>query len=143
MSAATPLPKMTAVWDGGLRFIHTSASGHELVTDAPLASGGTDTAPSPMELILLGVIGCTGVDVASILTKMKEPLAGLEVSATHERSAQHPRVFTKIHLSYRLRGALDEMKVQRAIALSEGTYCSASAMIAKTAVITHDYVIEP
>ena len=63
MSDATPLPKMTAVWDGGLRFVHTSASGHELVTDAPLASGGTDTAPSPMELVLLGVIGCTGVDV--------------------------------------------------------------------------------
>jgi len=133
---------MTATWDGGLRFVHTSASGHELVTDGPTAAGGTDTAPSPVELMLLGVLGCTGVDVATILTKMKEPLAGLEVSAEFVRAEKHPRVYTKIHLTYRFRGQLDEKKVQRAIQLSESKYCSAAAMVGQTAKITHEYLIE-
>ncbi len=134
--------QMTATWDGGLRFVHTSASGHELTTDAPVVSGGQNTAPSPMELILLGVIGCTGVDVATILTRMKEPLEGLAVSAEFERADEHPRVYTKIHLVYRLRGALNEKKVRRAIELSETKYCSASVMVGKTAQITHEFVIE-
>jgi len=134
--------QMTATWDGGLRFVHNSASGHELITDGPVASGGQNTAPSPMELILLGVIGCTGVDVATILTRMKEPLARLTVSAEFERADEHPRVYTKIHLVYRLRGPLNEKKVRRAIKLSETKYCSASVMVGKTAEITHEYRIE-
>ncbi len=134
--------KMIATWDGGLRFVYTSATGHELVTDGPVDAGGTDTAPTPMELLVLGLIGCTGVDVASILIKMKEPLEGLEVSAEFERAEQHPRVYTKIHLTYRLRGKLTEKKVERAIQLSEGKYCSASAMMGQTAKITHEYSIE-
>ncbi len=133
---------MTATWDGGLRFVHHSASGHELITDGPVASGGQDAAPSPMELILLGVIGCTGVDVANILTRMKEPLAGLTVSAEFERADEYPRVYTKIHLVYRLRGPLNEKKVRRAIELSETKYCSATVMVGKTAEITHEYRIE-
>ena len=134
--------RMTAKWDGGMRFTYTSATGHDLITDAPVAGGGTDTAATPMELILLGVIGCTGVDVASILTKMREPLEGLEMSADFERAADHPRVYTKIHLTYHLRGDLNEKKVKRAIDLSENKFCSASAMVGKTAEITHEYVIE-
>ena len=133
---------MTATWDGGLRFVHHSASGHELITDGPVASGGQDAAPSPMELILLGVIGCTGVDEANILTRMKEPLAGLTVSAEFERADEYPRVYTKIHLVYRLRGPLNEKKVRRAIELSETKYCSATVMVGKTAEITHEYRIE-
>lgn len=134
--------RMTTIWDGGLRFVHTSATGHELITDGPVKSGGTDTAPTPMELVLLGLIGCAGVDVTAILDKMKEPLEGLEVSADFERSEKHPRVYTKIHLTYKFRGALDEKKVQRAIGLSETRYCSVSAMVGQTAKITHEYSIE-
>jgi len=134
--------RMIATWDGGMRFVHTSATGHDLITDAPVAGGGTDTAPTPMELILLGLIGCTGVDVASILTKMKEPLEGLVVSAEFERAAEHPKVYTKIHLTYQFRGKLNEKKVRRAIDLSENKYCSASAMVGKTAAISHEFVIE-
>lgn len=141
MSDATT-KTMTATWDGGLRFNHTSASGHVLVSDAPVAAGGTDTAPSPMELILLGLLGCTGVDVASILTKMKQPFTSLAVTATFERAEEHPRVYTKIHLTYCLGGDLDEKKVRRAVELSETRYCSASAMLAKTAEISHDIVID-
>ena len=80
--------------------------------------------------------------VTNILIKMKEPLEGLEVSAGFERSEKHPRVYTKIHLTYKFRGALNEKKVQRAIGLSETKYCSVSAMVGQTAKITHEYTIE-
>ena len=133
---------MTTVWDGGLRFVHTSATGHELITDVPVDGGGTDTAPTPMELVLLGLIGCTGVDVTAILVKMKEPLEALEVSADFQRAEKHPRVYTTIHLRYKFRGALDVKKVERAIGLSENKYCSVSAMVGQTAKITHEYTIE-
>lgn len=135
--------KMTATWTGGMRFVHQSASGHALVTDAPSEHGGLGSAASPMELLLLGLIGCTGVDVASILERMKQPLEGLEVSAEAERAEEHPRVYTRIHIIYTLKGDLDPKKVERAIDLSETKYCSASAMLGKTAEITNEYRIVP
>jgi putative redox protein len=134
--------RMTATWTGGLRFTYRSATGHDLVTDVPEEKGGGDTAATPLELLLLGLIGCTGVDVTSILERMKQPLEGLEVAAEFERAADHPRVYTKIHLIYTLTGALDEAKVKRAIELSETKYCSASAMLGKTATITHEFHIQ-
>jgi putative redox protein len=133
--------RMTATWTGGMRFAYKSATGHELVTDAPVEKGGGGTAASPIELLLLGLIGCTGVDVATILERMKQPLEGLEVAADFERAEDHPRVYTRIHLTYTLKGDLDEAKVKRAIELSENKYCSASAMLGKTAEITHEYRI--
>ena len=133
---------MTATWTGGRRFVHTSASGHGLVTDTTEEFGGSGTAPSPMELIILGLIGCTGIDVSSILERMREPMRGLEVTATYQRAETHPKIYTKIHLSYVLKGGLDEKKVRRAIDLSESKYCSVSAMLGHTTDITHEYVIE-
>lgn len=133
------MEKMTATWAGGFRFVYRSASGHGLLTDAPEESGGLGTAASPMELVLLGLIGCTGVDVASILLKMKEPLEGLEVSAEYERAEEHPKVYTRINLKYSVKGSVNEKKLQRAISLSENTYCSVSAMLRKTVEISHEY----
>ena len=130
------------MWAGGMKFVHESASGHEVVTDAAGRGGGETTAASPMELIILGLIGCTGVDVSSILDRMRQPLEGLEVSADCERAENHPKIYTKIHLTYTLKGDLDEAKVKRAIDLSESTYCSVSAMLGKSAAITNEYVIE-
>lgn len=134
--------RMTATWTGGRGFVCRSASGHEVMINTPVASGGDGSAPSPMELVLLGLVGCTGIDVSSILERMREPLKGLEVAATYERSENHPRVYTKIHLTYTLQGDLDEKKVQRAIDLSESTYCSVSAMLSPAVEISHEYVIE-
>lgn len=134
---------MTATWTGGRGFVCRSASGHEVRTDTAVASGGEGSAPSPMELIVLGLIGCTGVDVASILERMREPLKGLQVAATCERAEDHPRVYTKIHLTYRLQGDLDEKKVRRAIGLSEDKYCSVSAMLRPGVEISHEYEIVP
>jgi putative redox protein len=133
---------MTATWTGDKRFEYESATGHALVTDAPVEVGGGNTAASPIELLILSLIGCTGVDVASILTKMKEPLEGLKVTAESERAEEHPRVYTKIHLTYFVKGPVNVKKLERAINLSETRYCSASAMLAKTAKITHEYVLE-
>ncbi len=134
--------KMTATWTGGMRFVYASGTGHALVTDAPQENGGGGTASTPMELLILGLIGCTGVDVTSILIKMKEPIEGLTVTAESERAETHPKVFTKIHLKYHVKGAVNIKKLERAIKLSENTYCSASAMLGKTAEITNEYLIE-
>lgn len=134
--------KMTATWAGGMRFVYKSGTGHAVVTDAPTEAGGGGSAPTPMELLILGLIGCTGVDVTSILLKMKEPIEGLVVTAETERAETHPKVFTKIHLTYHVKGAVNVKKLERAINLSERTYCSASAMLGKTAEISHEYLIE-
>lgn len=132
----TPPPEMIvqARWQGDLRFTHTGGGGHTLATDAPSDGAG----PSPMELLLMGLAGCTGMDVASILQRMRQPLTGLSVTVRAERAANHPRVFTRIHLTYEVQGALDEGKVRQAVELSERTYCSASAMLGRTAAISHE-----
>lgn len=132
----------TGTWDGGRAFTHTTASGHTLVTDVSADHGGQDLGPTPMELILLGLIGCTGLDVVTILQGMRQPLEGLTITATNERSEDHPRVFTAIHLVFRFRGDLEAKKVERAIKLSESKYCSVSAMLTDTARITHETIIE-
>jgi putative redox protein len=132
-----------AEWAGGMRFVHRSASGHAVVTDASVASGGNDTAPSPMELILHGLVGCTGVDVISILQKMKQPVTKLTVSVDAERADEHPKVYTRLHVKYVVHGDVDERKLKRAIGLSEKTYCSATVMLAKTAKIDSSYEILP
>jgi putative redox protein len=116
-------------WAGGLRFVHTSGSGHALVTDAPEAAGGEDTAPSPVELVLHALIACAGVDVVTILRRMKEPLESLEVAAEAERAAEAPRVYTTIRMHFSVGGNVDPRKVERAIALSETKYCSVAAML--------------
>lgn len=131
--------EMKATWIDGMRFAYRSATGHGLVTDAPEPHGGTDTAATPMELVLLGLIGCTGVDVVSILQKMKQPVQNLSVTCRAERADQHPKVYTRIHLVYEVEGEIDEKKLERAIGLSENKYCSVSAMLSSTAVITHEY----
>jgi putative redox protein len=136
------MAKMTATWAGGMRMVYESATGHGLVTDAPVEAGGLNTAATPMELVLLGLVGCTGVDVVSILTKMKEPLEGLEVTAEYERAENHPKVYTRIHLTYTVKGDVNEKKLKRAIDLSESTYCSVSAMLKSTAEITNEYDIQ-
>jgi len=131
--------EMKATWIDGMRFAYQSATGHGLITDAPESKGGTGTAVTPMELVLLGLIGCTGVDVTSILHKMKQPVEGLSVTCRAERSEEHPKVYTKIHLIYDVKGDVDEKRLQRAIHLSESTYCSVSAMLSSTAEITNEY----
>ena len=128
--------EVKASWAGGLCFSTTTDSGHTVVTDVPESGGGTDTAATPMEVVLVGLASCAGVDVVSILQRMREPLEGLEVTASAERAEDHPKVYTKIHLTFTPVGAVDGKKLERAINLSHHKYCSVATMLGQTAEIT-------
>jgi len=122
-----------AVWIDQHRFASEANSAHALVVD-----GDKKTGASPMELVLIGLCGCTGYDVASILTKKRESFTGLEVRAEAERAADPPMVYTQIRLVYRVRGKVSRKSVEDAVRLSKEKYCSVSAMLEKTAKITSE-----
>jgi putative redox protein len=130
----------TATWTDGVRYLHTSGSGHALVTDAAPPFGG-GTAPTPMELVLHALAGCAGVDLAMMLAKMKQPVAGIEISVEGDRAEDHPRVYTRIHLHVRVRGDVDPRKVARALTLSQETYCSVSALLKASVELSHSFEI--
>lgn len=105
--------------------------------------GGENLGARPMQLILMGLGGCTSMDVLSMLQKMREEVKSYDVVVEAERAADHPMVFTKIHVHYTLEGNLKKENVERAINLSMEKYCSVTHMLNKTAVITHDFEIIP
>ncbi len=116
-------------------FLAETSSGHGVVIDTTPEHGGKNLGPSPMELILAGIAGCTAFDVAMILRKMRQNFKSLEVRAEAARRKEFPRVFTSIHLEYVVEGDVDEEKLKRAIELSQETYCSASNMVRKGGVL--------
>jgi putative redox protein len=122
--------KAKAIWVDAVRFTGIADSGHEIVVDGESKAGN-----SPMELVLIGLCGCTGYDVASILRKKREPFTSLEVRAEAQRSANPPSVYTEIKLIYRVGGNASHKAVEDAVRLSEEKYCSVSAMLQKTAKI--------
>ncbi len=127
----------SAVWRGDERFELQSDSGKTVTLDG---SSEHTAGPSPMEMVLGALCACTSVDVVSILKKKREPLEGLTVTARAERPEAPPRVFTKIHLTYRIRGAVATKAAEDAVSLSKNKYCSVSKMLEKAATI--DYSIE-
>ena len=131
-------------WVEGARFIGESGSGHAVVMDGPPESGGENLGPRPMEMLLLGMGGCAAFDVVHILKKARQPVADCVAEISAERADSEPKVFTRIHIHFRVAGdGLTEARVGRAVALSAEKYCSASIMLGKTATITHDFTIEP
>jgi len=123
-------------------FVAESGSGHAMVIDGPPETGGQNLGMRPMEMLLLGMGGCTAVDVLSILEKARQKVNGCVVELSAERAEQPPKVFTRIHVHYKVSGRnLGDAQVARAIQLSAEKYCSASVMLGKTAEITHDYEI--
>ena len=129
-------------WAEGRTFIAESGSGHAVVLGTPAGPDGRSTCPSPMEMVLIGLGGCTAFDVVHILERSREPIAGCVVELDAERASQDPKVFTRIHVHFVVTGrGLNRSKVERAINLSADKYCSASAMLGKTAEITHDLEI--
>ena len=120
-----------ATWIDEHRFVGESDSSHGIVVD-----GDKKTGNSPIELVLIGLCGCTGYDVASILTKKREPFSSLEVSAKAERAAEPPSVYTSIQLLYKVGGKVSRKAMEDAVRLSQEKYCSVSAMLEKTAKIT-------
>ena len=129
-------------WVEGRTFVGESGSGHKLVLGTASGPEGRTPGPSPMELVLIGTGGCTAVDVVQILEKGREAVEDVVVEMEAERADKEPRVFTRIHMHFTVKGrALAPDKVERAIKLSAEKYCSASAMLAKTATITHDFEV--
>lgn len=130
-------------WAGeGMSFVAETGSGHKVVMDGAPEAGGQNLGPRPMELLLAGTGGCTAFDVVLILKKGRHKVSGCEVSLTAERAETDPKVFTRIHFHFTVRGTdLKREVVARAIELSKEKYCSASIMLAKTAEITHDFEV--
>ena len=132
--------KTRVKWLDNMSFVGESGSGHSIVMDGPPEFGGRDLGVRPMEMLLLGLGGCASFDVVSMLKKGKQDLVDCEVEIMAERAETEPKVFTKIHLHFIISGNnLSEQKVKRSIELSAEKYCSASIMLGKTAVVTHDY----
>ncbi len=129
----------TTRWTGqGLQFVSHAGSGHGILMDAAGKVGGTDTGPRPMELILHSLAGCTGMDVVSLLGKMRVEFTGLEINIKAEKAKEHPKTYTRIDLEYVITGTdIDESKVRKAIDLSQDKYCSVSAMLRKHCPVSH------
>ena len=129
-------------WIDGMLMVGKSDSGHAIVMDGPPEIGGENLGVRPMEMLLLGMAGCTMIDVVTTLEKMRENLSDCQTKVSADRSEEYPKVFTNIHVHFVLRGKqLNPSKVDKAIKLSAEKYCSASIMLGKTAVITHDFEI--
>jgi putative redox protein len=120
-----------------MQFVADTGSGHSLVMDGAVDGGGHNLAPRPMETVLAGTGGCTAYDVVLILKRGRHDVHGCDVKLTAERAPQDPKVFTKIHFHFTVRGkGVPQAAVERAVALSHEKYCSASIMLAKTAELT-------
>jgi putative redox protein len=131
-------------WLEGAAFVGESGSGHSVVMDGPPDSGGRDMGIRPMEMLLIGMGGCTAFDVMLILGKARQPVTDCVVEIDAQRAGQVPKVFTRIHVHFIVSGdGLSDKQVERAIHLSADKYCSASIMLGKAAEITHDYEIVP
>jgi len=130
-------------WTEGVSFVAETGSGHALVLDGAPEAGGRNLGPRPMELVLAGTAACTAFDVIWILKKARQPVTDCVVEAEAERAADDPKVFTRIHLTYRVRGkGLKRAQVERAVKLSKEKYCSATLMLAKTAEISFEIAMD-
>jgi len=135
--------KTRVKWVEGVSFVAETGSGHALVVDGAPSAGGRNLGPRPMELVLAGTAACTAFDVVWILRKARQQVSECTVEAEAERAHDEPQVFTRIHFVYRVRGKdLKRPQVERAVKLSKEKYCSATAMLAKTADISFEVVFE-
>jgi putative redox protein len=134
--------KAKITWINDRAFLGESGSGHAIVMDGAPENGGRNIGVRPMEMMLLGLGGCTAFDVVMILEKSREKITGCEVELIAERASEDPKVFTSVKLIYTLRGQnLKPAAVERAITLSSEKYCSASKMFEKTAKLEHEWKI--
>lgn len=134
--------KGTVTLQEGSTFEGVAGSGHRVTMDVAPEVGGRNLGLRPMEMVLLGLGGCTAIDVLHMLRKGRQPITDMRVELNAERAEDVPKVFTRIHLHFVLTGAgLDPHKIERAINLSASKYCSASMMLNKTAEMTHDFEI--
>ncbi len=135
--------KARVKWVEEVTFLGESGSGHAVIMDGPPEMGGRNLGVRPMEMVLLGVGGCTAFDVVHILRKARQPVEDCWVELEAERAATEPKVFTRIHIKFFVKGKeLKDAQVQRAVELSAEKYCSASLMLKQAGVqITHEYSV--
>lgn len=134
--------KARVKWIEGVSFIGESETGHAVVMDGAPENGGRNIGMRPMELLLIGMGGCTSFDVVTILKKARQPIVDCVAEISAERAAEIPKVFTKIHVHFVVTGdGLNENQVERAVKLSAEKYCSASIMLGKSVDISHDFEI--
>ena len=129
-------------WFDGALLVAEAGSGHTITMDGAPDIGGRNLASRPMEVVLMGLGGCTAIDVVSMLKKQRQDIEGIEVSLVAERAEDHPKVFTSVKLVYTVRGRkLSRALIERAVSLSDEKYCSATAMIRKSANISHEVLL--
>lgn len=134
--------KARVKWLDHMSFVGESGSGHSVVMDGAPEAGGRNLGVRPMEMLLLGLGGCASFDVVMILQKSRQAISDCEVLLEAERANEDPKVFTRIHMHFIVKGHnLSADKVERAVKLSAEKYCSASMMLGKTAAITHDFEV--
>ncbi len=134
--------KATVKWLDNMSFVGESGSGHSIVMDGPPEDGGRNLGVRPMEMVLMGMGGCTAFDVVLILKRGRQDITDCHVELEAERASEVPKVFTKIHAHYVIKGkGLDAKKVERAVSMTAEKYCSVSIMLAETVEITHDFEI--
>jgi len=134
--------KIHANLKGNMAF-EMNLDGHKLITDASEDIGGNNLGPRPKQLLLAGLIGCTGIDVMSILKKMKVQLDDCVIKVEADNTEEHPRVYENIHLTYIFKGKnLSRRSLEKAVSLSQEKYCGVSAMLKKATSITYDIIIE-
>lgn len=134
--------KAIVTWKGGMAFEGVPDSGHAVRMDAAPSFGGEDSGIRPMEMVLLGLGGCTSIDVMNMLNKSRQDVRDCSVEISAERAETDPKVFTHIHVHFKVTGkGLEPKRVERAIALSAEKYCSVSIMLGKTAEVTHDFEV--
>ena len=129
-------------WVDGMLMVAEGGTGHTITMDGAPDIGGRNLASRPMEVLLMGMGGCTAIDVGSMLKKQRQDIEGVEVSLVAERAEDHPKVYTSVKLVYTVRGRkLNRALVERAVSLSDEKYCSATAMVKKSAAVTHEVVL--
>ncbi len=134
--------KIHANLKGNMAF-EMNLDGHKLITDASEDIGGNNLGPRPKQLLLAGLIGCTGIDVMSILKKMKVQLDDCIIKVEADNTEEHPRVYENIHLTYIFKGKnLPRKSLEKAVSLSQEKYCGVSAMLKKATTVTYDIIIE-
>jgi putative redox protein len=134
--------KVRVKWVEQVSFLGETESNHAVLMDAPPSAGGRNLGPRPMEMLLLGAGGCTSFDVISILQKGRQAVSDCYVEIDAERADTDPKVFTKIHMHFVVKGKdIKSEAVEKAIKLSAEKYCSASIMLGQTAVMTHDFEV--
>lgn len=136
--------QVSVKWIDGVSFVGESETGHAVVMDGAPENGGRNIGMRPMEMLLIGMGGCTSFDVVAILKKARQPIVACVAEIKAARADEIPKVFTKIHVHFVVTGDnLNETQVERAVKLSAEKYCSASIMLSKSVEITHDFEIRP